>query len=406
MELCLYHALDAKLCGGICPDQLLVGTDGDTRVGNVPVPAISPKESPWRGKVERLAYLAPEQLTAAKTFDTRTDVYAMGVILWEMIANQPRLVGSPGHILESLRTAKGSPVLAPLDDSKVSKGLLNALSRALHPNPAERQPSIGAFARDLLEADETPADAKAVGAFVERVASQSLEPLRTAIALQQIQAIRQSRSSKTDVPSTTQSATKASGEKKPVSSNAAIEANLPPNSDHTAVFKVTAELLQKARRGPAPSDSRQRVATPAAVELPVESDQTVTFEVPENLLEEARRLFEAADQSASDTEPESSASSSSVQSKGLTSDTALSPVASATLSNSPAPARAASIGSTSESIAQKGSTPAPFTSKRPPFALKKGPMAVPRPSKSPGRLRLRGGHCLRPQRAQPQCPRL
>ncbi len=286
--LCLYHALEAKLCGGICPDQLLVGTDGDTRVGNVPVPAISPKESPWRGKVERLAYLAPEQLTAAKTFDARTDVYATAVILWEMIANRPRLAGSPGQILESLRTTKGPPTLTPLDDSKVSKGLLNALGQALHANPAERQPSIGAFARDVLEADETPADSKDVGAFVEQVASHSLQSLRTAIALQQIQAIRQSRSSKTDSSFTAEAATKAGSENKPVTSNTAVEANLPPNSDHTAVFKVTAELLEKARRGSAPSDSKQRVGVPATVELPVESDQTVTFEVPENLLEEAR----------------------------------------------------------------------------------------------------------------------
>ena len=378
--LCLYHALDAKLCGGICPDQLLVGTDGDTRVGNVPVPAISPKESPWRGKVERLAYLAPEQLTAAKSFDARTDVYTMGVILWEMIANQSRLVGSPGQILESLRNANGLPILTPLDDSKVSKRLLDALGRALHANPLERQPSIGAFARDLLEADETPADSKDVGAFVEQVANHSLQLLRTAIALQQIQTIRQSRASRVAVPSTSQAATKASGEKKPVTSTAATEANLPPNSDHTAVFKVTAELLEKARRGPAPSDSKQRVGAPAAVELPVESDQTVTFEVPEILLEEARRLFEASEQSESDTEPESSVSPSSVQSKGASLVATPGKATSPSLSNSTTPASAAPKDSTAETIALIGSTP--VAAKGPTFALKKGPMSVPRPSKS------------------------
>jgi hypothetical protein len=344
--LCQYHALDAKLCGGICPDHLLVGTDGDTRVGNVAVAAITPKESPWRGKVERLAYLAPEQVTASRGYDARTDVYAIGIILWEMLANRSKMVGSPVQILESLRNAKGAPVLLPLDESKVSRGVIDTLSRALHPNPAERQSSVGALARELLEAGQEPAAASEVAAFVEEAAKLSLHDLRTAIALQQIETLKQKHTpksgalpkldsiskpspaksetegpspakgeteganptkSETEGPSPAKSATEGPSLTKvaptkpprpsPKPAVAKPEYNL-PNSDRTAVFKVTAELLEKARRGVTNSDPPPPATTSVLAEEYLSSERTVTFEVPEDLLEEARRLFEATEQAA------------------------------------------------------------------------------------------------------------
>ncbi len=343
--LCQYHALDVKLCGGICPDHLLVGTDGDTRVGNIAVAAITPKESPWRGKVERLAYLAPEQITATRGSDARTDVYAIGVILWEMLANRSKMVGSPAQILESLRNAKGSPVLLPLDETTVSKGFINALSRALHPNPAERQASVGALARELLEAGQEPATASEVAAYVEQAARQSLQDIRTAVALQQIETLRQKQTPKsgalprlasmskpspakstaeepspaastpeepgaaksapakpspatvtTERPSPTKSAPAKPPRPSPKPAVAKPEFNL-PNSDRTAVFKVTAELLEKARRGPANSEPPPPTTSVMAEEY-LSSERTVTFEVPEDLLEEARRLFEATEKAA------------------------------------------------------------------------------------------------------------
>ena len=400
--LCQYHALEAKLYGGICPDQLLVGTDGDTRVGNVAVPAITPKESPWRGKVERLSYLAPEQVTASKGYDARTDVYTMGVILWEMIANQPRVAGAPAQILELLRRADGPAVMSPLDESKVSKGLINTLSRALHANPSERQPSIGVFARDLLEADEAPATAQQVAAYVEQVAKQLLQVTRTAIALEQIQVIKQSRTTKSEGSPPAETAKKALVGKSQLSPSQSSEAGLPQNSDHTAVFKVTAELLEKARRGPTPGESTRPIAGPVAVDLPVESDQTVTFEVPENLLEEARRLFEATEQAASTVESEFSAPSSShnVQptgsarvpafSKGATlaidppkgrtpvlatpKGPALTPTPSKGLTSVPAAAGPASAPAPSKSPT---SVPAATSGSEPESAISKGPTPVP-----------------------------
>jgi len=289
--ICQYHALDTKLYGGICPDHLLVGTDGDTRLGNIPVSAITPKESPWRGKVERLAYLAPEQVTSAHGYDARTDVYAIGLILWEMIANQSRLTGTPLQILETLRAAEGSPNLAPLDETKISQGLLNALARAMHSDPEERQPSIGAFALDLLEGEEEPAAASEVAEYVEQVAKETLQLLRTAVALRQIETIKQSRTPMSTAPGD-MAIQKVEAEQLLACARDTKPPSMPPNADRTAVFNVTAELLQKARRGALRPPPKPAIVVP---EVPLGSDKTVTFEVPDDLLEEARRLFEATE---------------------------------------------------------------------------------------------------------------
>jgi len=298
--ICQYHALDTKLYGGICPDHVLVGTDGDTRLGNIPVSAITPKESPWRGKVERLAYLAPEQVTATHGYDAMTDVYTIGLILWEMIANQSRLTGSPLQILETLRAAEGTPDLDPLDETKISKGLYNALARAMHADPEARQPSIGAFALDLLEGEEEPASASEVAEYVEQVCKETLQLLRTAVTLRQIETIKQSRTPMSTAPGD-RAIQKVEAEQLLACARDARPPSMPPNADRTAVFNVTAELLQKARRGalqPPPKPA------PMLPDVPLGSDRTVTFEVPDDLLEEARRLFEATENAPLATEIE------------------------------------------------------------------------------------------------------
>jgi|GEM_PF-2748422 len=305
--LCQYHSLETALKGGVCPDQILVGSDGETRVGNVAIAAMPTKESPWRANVHRLAYLAPEQVTSASGYDTRTDVYAVSVILWELLGNQPRFMASASRILETLRKSNGAASLAPLDTSEFSPGLVQALERALHPDPGERQPSMGRFTRDLLESGEEPASSAEVAEYLESVLHRPLQLLRNAVRAQSGALKARGPSSLPPEPPIIHSQPPSAQKLERV---APLPSSIPPDGEHTAVYHVTAELLEKARRGNSPSDipparnSEQFQAAPVAprtVSFETEDaldqgNRTVTFQVPEELLEEARRMFEASAQ--------------------------------------------------------------------------------------------------------------
>ena len=85
-------------------------------------------------------------------------------------------------------------------------------------------------------------------------------------------------------------------------------AKIPTDGEHTAIFHVTAELLEHARRVRGQSDAPaapevDRVQTDASREdrtlafsitneMLEETNRTVTFQVPQELLAQARRMFE------------------------------------------------------------------------------------------------------------------
>ncbi len=94
-------------------------------------------------------YLAPEELSGAKT-DARTDVYSLGVMLYEMIVGNTPFQGADPfdrqgvHPFDPRPGGEGSPVglIVPV---KLEQVLYNALQ----PNPAKRYRNASKLAADL-----------------------------------------------------------------------------------------------------------------------------------------------------------------------------------------------------------------------------------------------------------------
>jgi len=99
-------------------------------------------------------YMAPEQLEGGP-LDARTDVFAAGVILYEMLAGYPpfaatTLAGTVNKILHTdPAVLGGSPAIATAD---------RVIHRALAKAPAERYPTAAAMADDLRRALDSPDD--------------------------------------------------------------------------------------------------------------------------------------------------------------------------------------------------------------------------------------------------------
>jgi len=99
--------------------------------------------------VGTVRFMSPEQLTGSAEIDHRTDVYALGIIVWASMAGGPPFTGNPMQL--TMQIAEGAPRLDVLL-SYVEEGLADVVHRAIAVRRDERPSSAGAFAREFREA--------------------------------------------------------------------------------------------------------------------------------------------------------------------------------------------------------------------------------------------------------------
>jgi len=158
----------------ISPQNLLVGVDGVARVLDFGVAKASgrlqvTREGQLKGK---LAYMAPEQLEAGP-FDRRADIFAAGVVLWELLAGRRLFDGASdavvfGQILHlDITPPSGeTPVLPQRLDAVVMKALAKA--------PEQRFSTAQEMAK-ALENALPPATPREVAAWVQGLAGVALK---------------------------------------------------------------------------------------------------------------------------------------------------------------------------------------------------------------------------------------
>ena len=103
-------------------------------------------------------YLAPEQ-ASGKPISPATDVYSLGVVLWEMLAGEVPFSGENFVAVALRHVNEPVPSLREVRPD-VSPRLAAAVERALAKDPAHRFPSMAALAKELracLAEEEAPA---------------------------------------------------------------------------------------------------------------------------------------------------------------------------------------------------------------------------------------------------------
>lgn len=136
------------------PQNLFLATTGDGArrvrvldfgVARIPTsPALTASDA-WIGSPR---YMAPEQLVDPGSVDARTDVWALGVILQELVTGAPIFDAvSPAAYASKILTAR--PVALRTRDPSLPAALEAIVARCLQPSPAERFPGVAALAAAL-----------------------------------------------------------------------------------------------------------------------------------------------------------------------------------------------------------------------------------------------------------------
>ena len=136
----------------IKPENILLTGDGSTLVADFGIARAI------RGDGEQLtqtgmaigtpAYMSPEQATGERGLDARSDVYALGCVLYELLAGEAPFTGPTAQAV-LMRAMTETPRSIHANRAAVSPALDATIARAMARTPADRFGSMTEFARAL-----------------------------------------------------------------------------------------------------------------------------------------------------------------------------------------------------------------------------------------------------------------
>jgi eukaryotic-like serine/threonine-protein kinase len=139
----------------IKPENILLTNDGDTLVADFGIGrAIGTSSQDERLTetgvvVGTAAYMSPEQAAGEREIDGRSDVYSLGVVLYEMLAGEPPFTGPTTQAIIARRFSETPRPIRPIR-ATVPQQLEDVVMSALERLPADRPATAAAFG-DALE---------------------------------------------------------------------------------------------------------------------------------------------------------------------------------------------------------------------------------------------------------------
>ncbi len=161
----------------VSPQNILVSVDGSVKLVDFGIAKASARLSVTRdGQLKgKIAYMAPEQ-TKRSEIDRRVDVFAMGIITWELLTAKKLFNGDSD--VEVLNQLLFEPIprlreVAPT----VPASLDSVVARALERDPAKRFSTAAEFADALERASKIfggPATTKTIAAHLQKVSGEKI----------------------------------------------------------------------------------------------------------------------------------------------------------------------------------------------------------------------------------------
>ncbi len=167
------------------PQNLLVGTDGIARLTDFGIAKVTSRvEATATGVIKgKVGYMPPEQ-ALGKPLDRRCDVWASGVVVWELLA-QKRLFAMDEQVAALLRIVSEPAPRVRTVRPDVPQAVDDVVAWALTQKLEDRCPDASKLRDALIEAwrEIGPlAEAPEVGAFVREMVGDKLEQRRSQVS--------------------------------------------------------------------------------------------------------------------------------------------------------------------------------------------------------------------------------
>jgi tRNA A-37 threonylcarbamoyl transferase component Bud32 len=138
----------------IKPANILITTENQVVLADFGIALLAQTSSSLtRGLLGTPQYMAPEQ-ALGEPIDARSDLYALGIVLYEMLAGQPPFRGDSPLATLALQVNAPLPKLRAINPA-VPEAVEAMIERALAKDPAQRYPNAAEFRTALQAASES-----------------------------------------------------------------------------------------------------------------------------------------------------------------------------------------------------------------------------------------------------------
>jgi len=254
----------------VSPHNVMISFSGEVKIMDFGIAKAASRSTKTRvGTVKgKCAYMSPEQ-ARGKPLDPRSDLFALGVMFWEMLTGKRLFVGESDF--ETLNNVLKAEVPAPSElNPEVPKELDAIVLKALGRERETRQTDCGQFASELRRwfySSVPDPDAVNLKGYMHDLFAEEIEQLRSEVATeaQQMEGVRRGTGS-SSAPKRSGTGSNAAAVAADEERTMALDGQGPPaDSDRTMALPDAMGLLE----GRQPSGSRRKTMALSDTPLPL-----------------------------------------------------------------------------------------------------------------------------------------